>query len=171
VMIRRQRRSFHFNAIWWQTLTIALQHTFPWVIAGDDIVLVSSRASDKEVDCEMLKTFHEYLKKNFPHTAITFAGAISTRTNSIRDLYQSTNALEVEAGLFWKHLVSDHSKLPAFDKDKKKKVKDWRDNEESEISRERKRLEKHIEKFTFGDLTDSSVPSVLLHDNWEEMLD
>jgi len=171
VMIRRQRRSFHFNAVWWQTLTIALQHTFPWVIAGDDIVLVSSRASDKEVDCEMLKTFHEYLKKNFPHTAITFAGAISTRTNSIRDLYQSTNALEVEAGLFWKHLVSDHSKLPAFDKDKKKKVKDWRDNEESEISRERKRLEKHIEKFTFGDLTDSSVPSVLLHDNWEEMLD
>ena len=171
VMIRRQRRSFHFNAIWWQTLTKALEHVSPWVIAGDDIVLVSSMAPEKEQVCETLNSFHADLTKNFPNTAISFAGALSTRNHSIRDLYQSTRSLEHEAGLFWKHLVSGHSKLPSFNENKQQKVKEWEDKQASEISRQREALKQNIWKFTFGQLSDSSVPSLLLHDNWKEMLD
>ena len=170
-MIRRQRRSFHFNAVWWQTLTKALEHVSPWVIAGDDIVLVSSMAPEKEQVCDTLNSFHADLRKNFPNTAISFAGALSTRNHSIRDLYQSTRSLEDEAGLFWKHLVSGHSKLPSFDENKRLKVKKWEENRASEISQQRDVLKQNIRKFTFGQLSDSSVPSLLLHDEWKEMLD
>ncbi|MBJ60288.1 MAG: hypothetical protein CMP64_06905, partial [Flavobacteriales bacterium] len=171
VMIRRQRRSFHFNAVWWQTLTKALEHVSPWVIAGDDIVLVSSKAPEKEQVCEMLNSFHASLKQNFPNTAISFAGALSTRNHSIRDLYQSTRSLEHEAGFFWKHLVSGHSKLPSFNENKLRKVREWENKGTSKVSRQRDVLKQNIEKFTFGQLSETSVPSLLLHDDWKEMLD
>ena len=167
-MIRRQRRSFHFNATWWTTLKDGLNHMIPWVLAGDDLVLVNSkRLEDKEI-LDVLGKLHNLLSKNFPHTPLTFAGALLTRgESSIRDMYREASHLEDEAGYLWKFLVAENEKLPSLSDKKEQKKKAWL-TKKTEVGKNLPRLIENIKLFTVGE--EGSVPSIILQRDWYQDL-
>ena len=167
-MIRRQRRSFHFNATWWTTLKDGLNHMIPWVLAGDDLVLVNSKRLEDQEILDVLGKLHNLLSKNFPHTPLTFAGALLTRGEStIQDMYRKASDLEDEAGYLWKFLVAENEKLPSLSDKKEQKKKAWL-NKKTEVGKNLPRLIQNINLFKVGE--EGSVPSIILQKDWYQDL-
>ena len=136
----------------------------PWVLAGDDLVLVNSkRLEDKEI-LDVLGKLHNLLSKNFPHTPLTFAGALLTRgESSIQDMYREASHLEDEAGYLWKFLVAENEKLPSLSDKKEQKKEAWL-NKKTEVGKNLPRLIQNINLFKVGE--EGSVPSIILQKDW-----
>ena len=114
VLIRKQRRSFSFNAQWWLALRKAIDDSedctlIPWIMAGDDMVLVNKSTSTLESILAMLKKFHKNIS-GFNEN-ITLAGGIQLRdlqgNETISDCYKEAHKLESNAKLVWKKVAAD----------------------------------------------------------------
>ena len=109
-LIRKQRRSFLFNANWWLSLHAAIKKNpevsmVPWIMAGDDLVMVNHLMVDSEDIRNMLKEFQHNLDKAYPSgdVNITFAGSLQLRGNdSIIEMYNKARKLEEMAAFYWK---------------------------------------------------------------------
>ena len=108
-MIRIQRRSFSFNANWWLSLQKAMKETqdasiVPWIMAGDDIVMVNHLNLEDNDIKSMLEKFQTNLQDFFSSDVpITFAGSLQHREElTIVDMYQEARKLEEFAGHLWK---------------------------------------------------------------------
>jgi hypothetical protein len=163
-LIRRQRRSFNFNAKWWSVLRDSLDHMVPWVAAGDDIVLVTNTITEVNQIKRVLKDFHNNLQEKFPETPITFAGAVSNRgeVGSIRGMFYQTRELEKDAGFFWKQVYGKHTKLPKLSLKKEKELDQWLAKKKTKISLNFSLLVDEIQEFQIGDLKTHPIPSLLL---------
>ena len=64
-LIRKQRRSFVFNAGWWVAIASSIdgKGITPWIVAGDDTVLASN-SDDENVIQDLLTTFQKNLQIN-----------------------------------------------------------------------------------------------------------
>lgn len=136
-MLRIQRRSFSFNANWWLSLQKAMKEAqdasmVPWIMAGDDIVMVNHLDVDDKNIRTMLLKFQENLQTFFPaNVPITFAGALHDRENlTIIDLYKQARELEEFAGHLWKWHANSLKTNGGDDwnllhKNKLKKLHDW----------------------------------------------
>ena len=168
VVLRRQRRSFRFNAIWWTSLRDGLNHLIPWVLAGDDLLLVNGNRVSEEQIKNSLTCFHQTLQDKFPFTAITFAGSLVTRRDgTINEMYRRGSDLEHEAGNLWKELVFGSNKLPKLSETKEKKLRDWR-KKKTDVYTHLESIRHHIHEFVISE--DSSVPSILLPEDWKGRL-
>jgi len=161
VLLRRQRRSFHFNAVWWSALQEHLHQAVPWVLAGDDITLVSS-SSEPDVFHTMLTALHHELENEFPQTPITFAGGVCTRgdNETIRNLYKRCDELEHTAGNVWKLLFADDERMPDLGDAKRKKLKRWL----NDSNRDSEQLCSSGIRYTIG--TKDGINSLLLRSDW-----
>ena len=128
-LIRKQRRSFVFNAGWWVAIASSIdgKGIIPWIVAGDDTVLASN-SDDENVIQELLTTFQENLQIQFPgdpEVPISFAGSVYSRGDlTIRDCYRKASALEEIASDAWKQLVgSKHDLLTESKKEQLEKLK------------------------------------------------
>lgn len=128
VLIRKQRRSFDFNSKWWVALRNSMMENVdcslvPWILAGDDIVLVNKSASTSESILTFLNTFHHNLADVFDGK-ITFAGSIQLRkpNDSILSSFNQGSALEKNSALVWKRLAE--SDFPDLFSDKVKKIQE-----------------------------------------------
>ena len=109
-MLRVQRRSFSFNSYWWLSLRKALKETkeasmVPWIMAGDDIVMVNHLGVSDSAIKEMLSSFQHNLQCLFPDDIpICFAGSLQHRDDgmNIIDMYERARRLEEIAGYLWK---------------------------------------------------------------------
>ena len=141
-IIRKQRRSFNFNAKWW----ISLKHSIiengaltPWIAAGDDIVLVNQSNRKPSDVRDGLEAIHRNLSNHFPEsTPVTFAGGWSRRGNrSIYTAYQEAHKMEKRASHCWKGFIIrefpenvtdliDEKKKDEFEKQERNEVFDSR---------------------------------------------
>ena len=168
VVLRRQRRSFRFNAIWWTSLRDGLNHLTPWVLAGDDLLLVNGNRVSEDQIKNSLTCFHQKLQDKFPFTAITFAGSLVTRRDgTINEMYRRGSELEHEAGNLWKEIVFGSTKLPKLSETKEEKLRDWR-KKKTEVYTHLESIRQHIHEFVIGE--DRSIPSILLHEDWKERM-
>ena len=166
VLLRRQRRSFNFNAVWWSALQEHLHQAVPWVLAGDDITLVSSSA-EPDVFYNMLAALHHELANEFPQTPITFAGGVCTRgdTETIRDLYERCDELEHTAGNLWKFLFADNDAMPHLSDEKRDKLTVWL-NEEEILQGDREQLRSNVKRLRYAIGASDGINSLLLRSDW-----
>ena len=115
----RRRRSFRFNALWYISLSNALQSTIgsgsdrvaAWVCAGDDLVLAQYGGADEDEPTihDFLVNFDTELQQNFSETPleITFAGSLAERKpgNKILSTYLDAVKIQKVAKLEWKNRV------------------------------------------------------------------
>lgn len=111
VLIRKQRRSFSFNSRWWIALRDAMKvntecSLVPWILAGDDIVLVNKSDSSWESISALLRDFHTNLESSLNNN-ITFAGSIQDRTNTIIKNFNDAEELERKASWVWKKMAEE----------------------------------------------------------------
>ena len=160
-LLRRQRRSFHFNAVWWSALQEHLHQAVPWVLAGDDITLVSS-SSEPNVFHTMLTSLHHELEKEFPQTPITFAGGVCSREDNetIRNLYKRCDEVEHSAGNVWKLLFADDERMPVLEEAKRNKLKKWL----NDSIRDPEQLRSSAMRYAIG--ASDGINSLLLHSDW-----
>lgn len=124
VLIRKQRRSYSFNSKWWTALRKAMKtngncNLIPWILAGDDIVLVNQSKTTEIAITSFLRDFHSILEKDLGER-ITFAGSLQQRGDlSIIDCFRQAKDLEESASLVWKKLAS--SDFPELLDDEKRK--------------------------------------------------
>ena len=109
-IIRKQRRSFNFNAMWWTSLKHSINENgalTPWIAAGDDIVLVNQSNRNESDVRDGLKLIHENLSKRFPKlTPVTFAGGWAQRGDrTIHAAYQEAHEMEERASHCWKGYI------------------------------------------------------------------
>lgn len=111
-LLRTQRRSISFNINWWLSLHEALSSTkeanmVPWVMAGDDIVMVNHQQLDLKGISKLFKMFHERLDRKYPNDVpMTFAGAIQEREGfSLAETYKEIKKEEEFAAALWKWQV------------------------------------------------------------------
>ena len=115
-LIRKQRRSFVFNAGWWVAIASSIdgKGITPWIVAGDDTVLASN-SNDEKVIQDLLTTFQKNLQIQFPgdpEVPISFAGSVYSRGDlTIRDCYRKASELEEIASNAWKQLVGSKHNL------------------------------------------------------------
>jgi len=146
-MLRIQRRSFSFNTNWWLSLQKAMKETreasmVPWIMAGDDIVLVNHLDLEDNAIKTMLSKFQENLQELFPpNVPVTFAGSLQYRGElTIIQMYEKARKLEAIAGYLWKwHADSLNDE---DDVDVEREEHDWNLLEKSK----RKKLEKWLEE-------------------------
>ena len=108
-LLRTQRRSISFNINWWLSLHEALSRTkeasmVPWVMAGDDVVMVNHQQLDLKGISKLFKTFHERLADKYPNEIpMTFAGAIEERGEfSLAQMYRNVKGEEEFSADLWK---------------------------------------------------------------------
>lgn len=138
VLIRKQRRSYSFNSKWWTALRKAMKtngdcNLIPWILAGDDIVLVNQSKTDEIAITSFLRDFHSILEKALGER-ITFAGSLQQRGHlSIIECFNQAEELEESASLVWKKLAS--SDFPELlDDDKRRELdKEWEPAVHTEI--------------------------------------
>lgn len=168
-LLRKQRRSFHFNAVWWSALQENLHQAVPWVLAGDDITLVSS-SSEPDVFHNMLTALHHTLMNEFQQTPITFAGGVCTRNDdekeTIFELYKRCSKLEHTAGYLWKFLFADDEAMPDLTDEKRKKLELWLNKEDIlEENRDQVRSKIRQQRYAIG--ANGGINSLLLHSDWD----
>ena len=112
-LFRLTRRSFSFNANW----ALAFQKViyaedsglFPWIYAGDDIVLVNRKGSQEDIGFR-LKKFHEELNNLLGDCKISFAGGWVSKSQEYGEIQEMLDgALENErlAKHTWKGQIKD----------------------------------------------------------------
>ena len=105
----------------------------PWILAGDDIVLVNQSKTDEIAITSFLRDFHSILEKALGER-ITFAGSLQQRGHlSIIECFNQAEELEESASLVWKKLAS--SDFPELlDDDKRRELdKEWEPAVHTEI--------------------------------------
>lgn len=175
VLIRKQRRSFNFNAEWWMGLRKAIKGTedvslVPWVMAGDDLVFVNHQPTNDESALAMLKEFDTNLKKAFPeNTTVTFAGSMQKReNNTLVKTYYKARKLEELASLAWKsHILDQEPEL--ISEDKKIKMIEELEND-PQLRHDVNTLKEHINTFSFGNDA-TRIPSILIPNDWEQKIE
>lgn len=171
VLIRKQRRSFSFNAEWWLALRKAIVESedctlIPWIMAGDDMVLVNKSNSTLESILNMLKKFHENI--SLYNENITLAGSIQIRdgegNETTGECFDKAYSLEKTGKLVWKKLAVENFSQLLDDEKHQELNKNWtkkKENEEmyewinSDIAR----------KFRFGP-SDGPV-SIIIPSDWK----
>ena len=119
-LIRKQRRSFSFNAGWWVSIASSIAHSgkaiTPWIVAGDDTVLASHSENEQDIRA-LLATFQKELQNQFldvegGYVPISFAGAVCKRRKlTIKECYDRAVELEKTAADAWKYQVGSKNKL------------------------------------------------------------
>lgn len=138
VLIRKQRRSYSFNSKWWTALRKAMKNNgncnlIPWILAGDDIVLVNQSKSEEEAITSFLRDFHSILEKNLGER-ITFAGSLQQRGDlSIIECFNQAKNLEESASLVWKKLASSDFPELLDDEKRKELEEEWKSVEHNEL--------------------------------------
>lgn len=105
------RRSFDFNARWsvcfHNTVLKNEKSLFPWVFAGDDLVLVNRSGLEEAEVSEILASFHENLQQSFPTVPLSFAGGWARReeTTTIFETLRVAGECERIAKHTWKHQI------------------------------------------------------------------
>tara|TARA_Y200000002_G_scaffold264448_1_gene219625 strand:- start:3538 stop:5712 length:2175 start_codon:yes stop_codon:yes gene_type:complete len=175
VLIRKQRRSFDFNSKWWVALRNSMMENIdcslvPWILAGDDIVLVNKSASTSESILKFLNTFHHNLADVFKGK-ITFAGSIQLRktSDSILSSFSQGSALEKNSALVWKRLAE--SDFPDLFLDRAKKIeklnKQWTSGKHPEAPFILEWIQSdEATKFVFNSKYDPV--SIMVPSNWNE---
>ena len=111
-VIRVQRRSMIFNAIWWQAMYRSLRsngirNIIPWILAGDDVLLAneSTEHGEQEIRNWLFDFVNEMVKMMPGGFPISVAGACHERKRkeSIISMYQEVSALEKIASYAWKN--------------------------------------------------------------------
>ena len=167
-ILRRQRRSFQFNAIWWKCLRSSLNHLTPWILAGDDLLLVNNSRLMEEDILTSLKDFDYKLQEEFPSTTITFAGSLVTRgDNTINAMYKKGSKLEKEAGYLWKEFIAGNQDLPPLNDSKREKMEAWRE-ENTDVQKHLKILIENIDLFTLCKAR--PIPSIILFEDWKNRI-
>jgi len=119
-LIRKQRRSFSFNAGWWVSIASSIAHSgkaiTPWIVAGDDTVLASHSENEQDIRA-LLASFQKELQNQFldvegGYVPISFAGAVCKRGKlTIKECYDRAVELEKTAADAWKYQVGSKNKL------------------------------------------------------------
>ena len=169
VFIRKQRRSYSFNSKWWTALRGAMWknrdcNLIPWILAGDDIVLVNQSKSKIDSICSFLNDFHTKLHEELGER-ITFAGSLQRRESlSITDGFHKAESLEKLASTVWKKLAS--SDFPDLLNDKKREEleKEWNPAVHSEIHDWIK--SRSAFQFRFG--SREKPNSIIIPSNWKD---
>lgn len=105
------RRSFDFNARWsvcfHNTILKNDKSLFPWVFAGDDLVLVNRSGLEEVEVSKILASFHENLQQSFPTVPLSFAGGWARRepNDSIFESLRQAGECEHVAKHTWKHQI------------------------------------------------------------------
>ena len=117
-----RRRSFRFNAFWYDSLHGALESSTQfgadriaaWICAGDDLILAQYGDSDDYGTSPMdsfIECFNNYLI-NYLETGLflTFAGGVASRKEGgwIRQLFQESMNNEIIAKHLWKNNVVEN---------------------------------------------------------------
>lgn len=173
VLIRKQRRSFDFNSKWWVALRSSMKENkecslVPWILAGDDIVLVNKSASTSESILRLLDAFHHNLADVFKGR-ITFAGSIQQRKTSdtILESYNLGEKLEENASLVWKRLAERDYDYLLNDKKIEKLNKDWNSGEYPDAPQILEWIQSDgATKFVFKSTYDTV--SIMIPSNWNE---
>ena len=173
VLIRKQRRSFDFNSKWWVALRSSMKENkecslVPWILAGDDIVLVNKSASTSESILRSLDAFHHNLADVFKGR-ITFAGSIQQRKTSdtILESYILGEKLEENASLVWKRLAERDYDYLLNDKKIEKLNKDWNSGEYPDAPQILEWIQSDdATKFVFKSTYDTV--SIMIPSNWNE---
>jgi hypothetical protein len=139
--IRRIRKSFRFNAIWWNVISNALNDNTVgfarlncWIAAGDDITLVMRHGDQNTELIHILEKIDFNLKKSFKNYDVKFSfGAglskratvgVEPKPEKILHTLRRAREAETEAKLHWKYRAKEyHSKLIEIEDPKTKKVK------------------------------------------------
>ena len=119
-LIRKQRRSFSFNAGWWVSIASSIARSgkaiTPWIVAGDDTVLASHSENEQDIRA-LLASFQKELQNQFldvegGYVPISFAGAVCKRGKlTIKECYDRAVELEKTAADAWKYQVGSKNKL------------------------------------------------------------
>ena len=105
----------------------------PWILAGDDIVLVNQSKSEEEAITSFLRDFHSILEKNLGER-ITFAGSLQQRGDlSIIECFNQAKNLEESASLVWKKLASSDFPELLDDEKRKELEEEWKSVEHNEL--------------------------------------
>jgi len=131
-VIRKQRRSFSFNAGWWFSIAQSISEHIknegngitPWIVAGDDTVFACHSENTDDVH-ELLKHFHSQLRTKFPGVPLTFAGSVHSRGElTIQECYNQASKLEKIAANAWKYQIGlEHDLLTEEKKEKLEKLR------------------------------------------------
>jgi len=180
-LLRTQRRSISFNINWWLSLHDALSNTgnvnmLPWVMAGDDIVMVNHQQLNLDDISTLFKKFHANLYASFPtEVPLTFAGAVLERGGkSLAQMYTAISKLEEEAAWLWKWRASlialreaSNKQSPAaqpkgwdiIGKEKRLDLEEWlKKHDEADLNR----LYNDLNDKGFVFTTEAGYPSLLL---------
>ena len=136
----------------------------PWILAGDDIVLVNQSKTTEIAITSFLRDFHSILEKDLGER-ITFAGSLQQRGDlSIIDCFRQAEELEKSASLVWKKLAS--SDFPELLDDEKRKELDeeWDPAVHSEIHDWIK--SKSAFNFKYG--SNKKPNSIIIPSNWKD---
>ena len=116
--IRRLRKSFRFNAIWWGIISKALNKDNlafaslnAWIAAGDDITLVMRNGNSKQnnlmsvlidIDLDLSNKFRNY------HIKFSFGAGIAMKRETLFKCYILAREAEAEAKLHWKYRAKEY---------------------------------------------------------------
>lgn len=163
-LIRKQRRSFAFNAGWWVSIASSIdgKGIIPWVVAGDDTVLASNSENENDIQ-ELLTTFQNELQNQFPKVPISFAGSVQSRGDlTIQECYRKASDLEKIASNAWKHQIGIENDL--LTEQKKKKLEDLEVGNPEEWNHVVESAKWASENGKL--IGEKEVKSLILFDNW-----
>ncbi len=142
----------------------------PWILAGDDIVLVNKSSSTSESILNLLNTFHHNLADIF-QGKITFAGSVQLRkpSDSILSSFSRGSALEKNSALVWKRLAERDFPDLFFDRAIKinELNKDWNSGKYPDAPQILEWIQSNdATKFVFKSTYDTV--SIIIPSNWNE---